>query len=203
MSALCSRNALAALVLACWELSRILPPSQGTLARTTWPSRTSLRSMPDRHRAAGDGLVFTGPEIAENEHVAGRQPDHLAVADIVHEFDAGSGAFHILHQRGRDQGRRCARRNLGCNSQTAARTAATTSVLSAIKWSPCAGKSFSTAFNIVGKDLHSGQEARLQQLTGQNTPVARLPERGAMPASGPEADIAGRHHRRQRRPWRA
>ena len=32
----------------------------------------------------------------------------------------------------------------------------------------------STAYNMEGKDLHSGVEARLQQLTSQNNPVARL-----------------------------
>jgi len=35
---------------------------------------------------------------------------------------------------------------------------------------------------MVGKDLHSGLEARLQQLTSQNTPVARLArKRGRWP----------------------
>ena len=64
------------------------------------------------HRAAGDGLMFTGLEVAENEDVAGPKLDHLAVADIVHEFDVGGGAFHIFDQRGRDERCRSACRNL-------------------------------------------------------------------------------------------
>ena len=43
----------------------------------------------------------------------------------------------------------------------------------------------STAYNMEGKDLHSGVEARLQQLTSQNNPVARLARnKRAMAASG-------------------
>ena len=44
--ALVTRNALAALLLACWALTCILPPLQATLARTTLPSCTLLRSVP-------------------------------------------------------------------------------------------------------------------------------------------------------------
>jgi hypothetical protein len=61
--------------------------------------------------------VFTGLEIAESEDVAGLELDHLAVADIVHEFDVGRGALHILHQRGWDQGCWNVRRNLSGNSE--------------------------------------------------------------------------------------
>ena len=39
------------------------------------------------HCASGNGLVFTGFEIAENEDVARSKLDDLPRADIVHEFD--------------------------------------------------------------------------------------------------------------------
>src|SRR5262245_9701008 len=56
------------------------------------------------HRAASDGLVLAGLKVAENEDVAGLQLDYLTPANIFHEFNAGGDAFHILHQRGWDQG---------------------------------------------------------------------------------------------------
>src|SRR5262249_11485100 len=43
---------------------------------------------------------------------AGLELDHLAGADIIHECGVGGRAFHILHQRGGDEGRRRARQCL-------------------------------------------------------------------------------------------
>src|SRR5262249_29529249 len=56
------------------------------------------------HRAASDGLVLTRLKVAENKHVAGFQLDHLTPSNIIHEFNAGSGALHIFHKGGWKQG---------------------------------------------------------------------------------------------------
>jgi hypothetical protein len=61
--------------------------------------------------------LLAGLEVAENEDVARFEPDRLALADIVHEFDLGGGAFHVLHQRGRHQGCRNASGKLGRSSE--------------------------------------------------------------------------------------
>jgi hypothetical protein len=50
--------------------------------------------------------VEAGPEIAQHQNVARLELDHLAGADIVHEFDTGGRAFHILHQGGGNGRRR-------------------------------------------------------------------------------------------------
>jgi hypothetical protein len=41
--------------------------------------------------------------ITQHQNVVRLELDHLAVADIVHEFDIDGGAFHILHQCGRNE----------------------------------------------------------------------------------------------------
>jgi hypothetical protein len=85
----------------------------------------------DHHRAAGNGLVGAGLEIAEDENVLRSELDHLAAAHIVHELDVGGRAFDVFHQRGRDQGGGGLRRGEGRTCEDAATAA--TSVLSAIK----------------------------------------------------------------------
>jgi hypothetical protein len=59
--------------------------------------------------------VFAGLEVAENDDVAGSELDDLAVADIVHEFDVGRGAFHVFDEGGWDERSRRAGGNLRRN----------------------------------------------------------------------------------------
>ena len=76
------------------------------------------RLQTDRHAAATgatrDGLVRAGLQIAQHQHVARRKADHLAYANIVHELDLASGALHVLHQRGGQEGGGEAGKGRGC-----------------------------------------------------------------------------------------